>query len=223
MKHSCFQKEWGPPAPGQGSPNTDFEEEWKLASTLMMICGPIFHPKSVRPPPSLSQSRAHLGISKCGLLCLAKYKAPFFSPLPQTPFLHFYSAPLDREPSEFQQHLGLGGLPCSLLSSWAILLCPQTSLLHSVKLSTWPWPLFILLQKQFSKHMCYLKHNHCNRAYKNVACLASIPFSDNRMLSFLYTNFPHNLSFCGFWIKFYPQLLDSKQGKVQFRHRDGLG
>lgn len=55
MKHSSFQK-GGPPEPVLGTLNTSFEE-CKLAPTLILICGTIFHPQTVRPAPILSQRK----------------------------------------------------------------------------------------------------------------------------------------------------------------------
>ena len=42
--NSLVQKGGGPPGPVPGPLNTSFEE-YKLASTLILICGPIFHSK----------------------------------------------------------------------------------------------------------------------------------------------------------------------------------
>ena len=48
----------GPPEPVLGPLNTNFEEEWKLASTLILISGPIFYSQTIKPLPFLSQGRA---------------------------------------------------------------------------------------------------------------------------------------------------------------------
>ena len=57
MKLSSLQKEGGPPEPVLGPLKTNIEEECKLASTLILICGRIFYSQTIRPPPILSQKK----------------------------------------------------------------------------------------------------------------------------------------------------------------------
>ena len=56
LKHSLFHKEGGPPEPGLGPLNTNFKE-YKFASILILICGPIFHSQTIKPLPSLLKRR----------------------------------------------------------------------------------------------------------------------------------------------------------------------
>ena len=79
MQHSSFQKEGGSPEPVPGPLNTSFEEECKLASTLILICGPIFRSKTIRPPPVLSKGGHRLaGISLLWPPLPGKAKKLFF-------------------------------------------------------------------------------------------------------------------------------------------------
>ena len=48
----------GPPEPVWVPLDTNFEEEWTLASPLILICGPIFYSQTIKPLPILSQRRA---------------------------------------------------------------------------------------------------------------------------------------------------------------------
>ena len=83
------------PEPVLGPLNTEFGEEYKLASTLIFICGPIFYSQTIKPLYSLSQRREIRALACSGPLCLPK-PLSFSSPLPKTLPPSFYSALVDR-------------------------------------------------------------------------------------------------------------------------------
>ena len=55
MKQSSLWKGGGPPELVLGPLNTSLEKQYKLASTLILICGPVFHSQTVKPLPILSR------------------------------------------------------------------------------------------------------------------------------------------------------------------------
>ena len=102
-------------SPGATKPHC--EEEYKLESTLILICGPIFHSKTIKLLPSLSQKRAQSLGREPAMASFAwqSNKADFFLLCPKLLSLGFYLVLVDR--GQVQQHSLAKRLLCLTCSS----------------------------------------------------------------------------------------------------------
>ena len=72
MKHCLFQKK-DHQNQSRDHLNTSFEKRCKLSSTLILICGPIFHSQTIKPPPFFPNGSTVFKALACnGPLCLEK-------------------------------------------------------------------------------------------------------------------------------------------------------